>query len=43
MPTDGFGPSNDVNLFMLQKLHGVYRGGHPPSGVLRGPVGFVLE
>ena len=43
LPTDGFGPSNDVNMYLLQKLHDVYRGGRAPQGVVRGPVGFVLE
>jgi pilus assembly protein CpaC len=43
LPTDGFGPANDVNMFLLQKLHDVYRGGRAPQGVVRGPVGFVLQ
>jgi pilus assembly protein CpaC len=43
LPTDGFGASNDANLFLLQRLHALYRGGRTPSGVIRGPLGFVLE
>jgi pilus assembly protein CpaC len=43
LPSDGFGPANDVNMFLLQRLHSVYRGGRAPDGVIRGPVGFVME
>jgi pilus assembly protein CpaC len=43
LPTDGFGASNDVNLFLFQRLHALYRGGRAPDGVIRGPAGFVLE
>jgi pilus assembly protein CpaC len=44
MPTDGFGPSNDVGMYFLEKLYATYRGPGPrPPGVLKGPVGFVLE
>jgi pilus assembly protein CpaC len=43
LPTDGFGPSNDINLFILERLHALYRGGQAPSGFIRGPLGFVLE
>lgn len=43
LPTDGFGPSNDVNLFLLQRLHALYRSGRAPDGVIQGPLGFVLE
>jgi pilus assembly protein CpaC len=43
LPSDGFGPSNDANLFLLQRLHALYRGGRAPDGFIRGPMGFVLE
>jgi pilus assembly protein CpaC len=43
LPSDGFGASNDVNLFLLQRLHALYRGGRTPEGVIRGPMGFQLE
>ena len=43
LPTDGFGAANDVNMYLLQRLHALYRGGRAPDGVIRGPMGFVLE
>jgi pilus assembly protein CpaC len=44
LPTDGFGPANDVGMYFLEKLYSTYRGNAPrPTGTLRGPVGFVLE
>lgn len=43
LPSDGFGPANDVNMYLLQRLHALYRGGRAPEGVIRGPMGFVLE
>jgi hypothetical protein len=43
LPSDGFGPANDVNMFLFQRLHALYRGGRAPEGVIRGPMGFVLE
>jgi pilus assembly protein CpaC len=43
LPSDGFGPANDVNMFLLQRLHALYRGGQAPEGSIRGPMGFVLE
>jgi pilus assembly protein CpaC len=44
LPTDGFGPANDLQMYFLEKLYSTYRGNAPrPTGTLRGPVGFVLE
>jgi pilus assembly protein CpaC len=44
LPTDGFGPTDDVSMYFLEKLYATYRGPAPrPTGTLRGPVGFVLE
>ena len=45
LPTDGFAPASDVDLYLLGRLHGVYaRPGQPaPRAQLKGPIGHILE
>ncbi len=45
LPTDGFAPASDIDLYLLGRLHGVYAGPGklPPTGALRGPVGYIME
>jgi pilus assembly protein CpaC len=44
-PTDGFGPGSDYDMFVLGRLHAMYRRQNTPpeSASLRGPIGFILE
>ncbi len=45
LPTDGFAPASDADLYLLGRLHGVYaRPGKPaPRAQLKGPIGHILE
>jgi pilus assembly protein CpaC len=45
LPTDGFSPASDVDLYLLGRLHGVYAGAGelPTDSTLRGPVGYIME
>jgi pilus assembly protein CpaC len=45
MPTDGFPPASDVDLYMLGKLHGEYMDEKTPvTGIpLAGPFGYIME
>ena len=45
LPTDGFAPASDVDLYLLGRLHGVYL---PPAlppqqPSLKGPIGYIME
>ncbi len=46
MPTDGFAPASDVDLYLLGRLHGVSDPSAPPAEPetsLSGPIGYILE
>ena len=45
LPTDGFAPASDFDLYFLGRLHDVYTrpGEAPPSEPLRGPIGYLME
>lgn len=45
LPTDGFGPSSDLDRYLLGKLQETYvpRSGGAVRGDLQGPVGYVVE
>lgn len=45
LPTDGFPPASDVDLYMLGKLHGEYMGKDMPVTPipLAGPFGYIME
>ena len=45
LPSDGFSPASDTDMYLMGRLHGSYgrRGTKPPAGKPQGPVGFVME
>jgi pilus assembly protein CpaC len=45
LPTDGFAPASDADLYLLGKLHKTYGDPDklPPAGQLKGPVGYIME
>jgi hypothetical protein len=45
MPTDGFGPASDFNMYLLGRLNATYGKPSPefPHGQPKGPYGFILE
>ena len=45
LPTDGFAPASDFDLYFLGRLHDVYArpGEPPPSEPLQGPIGYLME
>ena len=45
LPTDGFAPASDADMYLLGKLHARYgrEGSARPEGRIYGPVGFVME
>ena len=52
LPTDGFAPASDVDMYLFGQLHRVYGGRDPDSDpeaaettaeALRAPVGFIME
>ncbi|MEX2648227.1 MAG: type II and III secretion system protein family protein [Alphaproteobacteria bacterium] len=45
LPTDGFAPASDVDMYFLGRLHGVYAPTEPASSAdgLEGPIGYILE
>lgn len=45
LPTDGFAPASDIDMYFLGKLHSTYgvKGAKQPAGKPNGPVGFVME
>jgi pilus assembly protein CpaC len=45
LPTDGFAPASDVDMYLLGRLHAEYgrQGTPPPAGRVQGPIGFIME
>jgi pilus assembly protein CpaC len=45
LPTDGFGPASDFNMYFLKKLHATYSRPTPdaPHGRPMGPFGYIVE
>ncbi len=45
VPTDGFAPASDVDMYLLGRLHAEYgrEGTPPPAGRVQGPIGFIME
>lgn len=45
LPTDGFAPASDVDMYFLGRLHGVYAPTQPPESAAgyEGPIGYILE
>ena len=45
LPTDGFAPASDVDMYLLGRLHKVYVKPdlEPPAGQIEGPVGYIME
>ena len=48
LPTDGFAPASDFDMYFLGRLHSVYAkpqngGGEALAGSLLGPVGYIME
>ena len=45
LPTDGFAPASDFDLYFLGRLHDVYArpGEPPPTEPLQGPIGYFME
>lgn len=45
LPTDGFGPASDFNMYLLGRLNATYGKPTPesPRGQPKGPYGFILE
>ncbi len=48
LPTDGFAPANDLDMYLLGRLHDVYvkpkaADQELPVGRLLGPVGYIME
>jgi len=45
LPTDGFGPASDIDMFLLGRLHAVHgrAAGIPQDHRLKGTIGFILE
>ncbi len=44
LPTDGFAPASDFDLYLLGRLHGVYaNAGEPQPDRLMGPIGYIME
>jgi pilus assembly protein CpaC len=45
LPTDGFAPASDVDMYLLGRLHAEYgrKGKAPPAGRVQGPIGFIME
>jgi len=47
LPTDGFAPASDFDMFVLGRLHKVYGSGDPNTAsakaALKAPFGFILE
>ncbi|HYE00972.1 MAG TPA: type II and III secretion system protein family protein [Alphaproteobacteria bacterium] len=42
LPTDGFAPPNDIDLFLLGRLHDAYRRPGQPAK-LEGPFGYIMQ
>jgi len=45
LPTDGFAPASDVDMYLLGRLHKIYVKPdlEPPAGQIEGPVGYIME
>ncbi len=46
LPTDGFAPASDFDMYLLGRLHDVYSkpaAPPPPVGQVQGPIGFIME
>jgi pilus assembly protein CpaC len=45
LPTDGFAPASDFDMYLLGRLHDVYAvsAASEPAGSLQGPIGFIME
>ncbi len=46
VPTDGFAPASDFDMYLLGRLHDVYAkpaAAPPPVGKVQGPIGFIME
>jgi len=45
LPTDGLVPPNDLEMYLLGKLHVAYgrKGGEAPEGKPTGPIGYIVE
>jgi pilus assembly protein CpaC len=45
LPTDGFAPASDVDMYFLGRLHGVYAPSQPAENTAgyEGPIGYILE
>ncbi|MFQ5784600.1 MAG: type II and III secretion system protein family protein [Alphaproteobacteria bacterium] len=45
LPTDGFAPASDFDLYLLGRLHDVYAKPNElqPTGKLQGPIGYIME
>jgi len=45
LPTDGFAPASDFDMYFLGRLHDVYAApeDQPDVGRLQGPIGFIME
>jgi pilus assembly protein CpaC len=45
MPTDGFGPASDLNMYLLGRLNATYSKPTPdsPHGQPKGPFGYIVE
>lgn len=45
LPTDGFAPASDVDMYFLGRLHGVYAPSLPAANTAgyEGPIGYILE
>lgn len=45
VPTDGFSPGSDLDVYLLGRLQHVYNGGAgpPPAEAVQGPVGYIMD
>jgi pilus assembly protein CpaC len=45
LPTDGFAPASDFDLYLLGRLHDVYRREEETTamGRVQGPIGYIME
>lgn len=45
LPTDGFAPASDADMYLFGRLHKIYVKPdlEPPAGQIEGPVGYIME
>ncbi len=45
LPTDGFAPASDIDMYLFGRLHKIYVKPdlEPPAGQIEGPVGYIME